>query len=543
MKKLVKPYIVFALIIAYIWVKAYYFRVKEHSIVSNQIFVAVTSYLVAFLLLYGIINVFFYVKKISKCSTNNVDGVLAAWISNHRFVLVFVTMLLFWAYPVVISYPANMNWDAWYQLQQFWRFSPFDTHQPIVHTIVMGVFTYVGKVLGSGSVGLFLFIVFQTIIYALIVSYAFVLLDRLYAPLWLRLIYLITCIFSPYYVNSVGSVIKDSLYSIFFLLMIIELIYAMIDLDTFLDTKYHWFLSMISLLAVLTLRSNGKHILYPLYLLLSIVLIKRYWGNNKDKVIKPLIIMVVPVVIMLSFNVAFKASVSEVKDVSIVESLSLPFQQTARTIVEHSEQISASEKRAIDAVLYYDQMAEKYDSRISDPIKALYKDGCSKEDLRIYLQTWIKMFFKYPRSYVDAVVEQNYGLVYPFYINDTVFMDYLADGELAGKFAQKINLKEYKGFEHQKDQLYNWYMLMYHIPIWGLLSNPAFYVFILLLLFIDSVIEKKLEQIILMLPLILCVVCIILGPVLHGHPRYAFPIIYSIPLVYAFVLRKKENND
>ena len=126
-----------------------------------------------------------------------------------------------------------MNWDAWYQMQQFWRFSPFNTHQPIIHTLLMGTCTLVGYLFGNSSAGLFLFVFLQTIVYGLVISYSFLLLEKISTPNWLKALYLFLCCFSPYYVNSSNSVIKDSSYSISFLLLMIEIIYALIDIEEF----------------------------------------------------------------------------------------------------------------------------------------------------------------------------------------------------------------------------------------------------------------------------------------------------------------------
>ena len=39
-----------------------------------------------------------------------------------------------------------------------------------------------------------------------------------------------------------------------------------------------------------------------------------------------------------------------------------------------------------------------------------------------------------------------------------------------------------------------------------------------------------------LMPLLLSDAVIVLAPVIKGHPRYAFPVIYSIPIVFAAFL-------
>ena len=457
---------------------------------------------------------------------------------TNVFFKVFVVLMIFWIYPLIISFPANMNWDAWYQLQQFWRFSPFNTHQPIVHTLIMGIFTLIGYLCGSSSVGLFLFVLAQTITYGLVISYSFVLLEKLKTTNWIKNIYLLSCCFSPYYVNSANSVIKDSLYSIFFLLFIIELIYAFLDIEVFFSKKYHWMLSIIAILGVITLRSNGKFIYYPVAFILLLVVLKKYRKKDLHICKKTVAILIIPIGVMVLFNLGFASAVSEVQKVSIVESLSLPFQQTARMMLYHRDELTDEEYRAIDCVLKADELADTYDPRISDPIKKLYREEASKAEIANYLFTWVKIGIKHPIVYLETIVNQNYGLVYLKDANDTVFMDYLAEGELAAKFENSIELYEYRGFEKQQELLEEWYMLMFSMPIIGLLSHPALYILVLICVVLIALRNRMGDCLLLLFPLILTILFIVIGPVFHGHPRYAFPIIYCMPLVYAYTIYK-----
>lgn len=454
--------------------------------------------------------------------------------NTKYFLKVFLILILFWLYPLIISFPANMNWDAWYQLQQFWRFSPFNTHQPIMHTLIMGMFTLIGYLFGSSDAGLFLFVVFQTILYGLIISYSFVLLEKLKSPRWLKGMYFISCLFSPYYVNSANSVIKDSLYSICFLLFIIEMIYAILDIEEFVARKKHWLLSMIAIFGMITLRSNGKFIYLPVSILLICFIYKKCKSSSSRICYKFATILFLPVVLMLLFNIAFEVAVSEVQKVSIVESLSLPFQQTARTMLYQGDDLSQEEYNTINKVLEVDALAGTYDPRISDPIKLLFRDDSTKEETIEYLVTWVKIGARHPFTYLETIVNQNYGLVYLKDANDTVFMDYLADGDLASKFEKSIGLYEYKGFAKQQEALEEWYMLMYSIPIISLLSHPALYILVLIVVLLIALKNKMVDCMLILLPLLLTVLFIIIGPVFQGHPRYAFPIIYSMPLVFSY---------
>ena len=84
-------------------------------------------------------------------------------------------------------------------------------------------------------------------------------------------------------------------------------------------------------------------------------------------------------------------------------------------------------------------------------------------------------------------------------------------------------------------------MLMFSLPIIGILSHPAFYMYVLLGITVIAIKNRKQELQLLLVPMLLTVCFIIIGPVFQWHPRYAFPIIYCIPVVvayYIYVLKK-----
>lgn len=494
------------------------------QVIKSCIYVAGISFVILlfFVLLFDVILSDYFNSKIS--------------VTSHIFTKVFIFLMIFWAFPLILSYPANMNWDAWYQMQQFWRFSPFNTHQPIIHTLLMGTCTLVGYLFGNSSAGLFLFVFLQTIVYGLVISYSFLLLEKISTPNWLKALYLFLCCFSPYYVNSSNSVIKDSSYSISFLLLMIEIIYALIDIEEFVKKKSHWMLSMISIFGVISLRSNGIYIFIPIAVAIMYGVIKKCRKKTPIVIAKVAAILFIPVGGLFIFNFGFESAVSEVQKVSVSESLSLPFQQTARTVLYYADSITEDEYNAIDSVLEYDLLADHYDPRISDPVKALFKEECTTGELINYLETWIRMGIKHPITYFETVINQNYGLFYIKKENSSVFLEYLAEGELSAKFENSIGLFGYNGFEKQKHYLEKWYMLMFFLPIIGILSHPAFYTYVILGLTVIAIKNRKQQLLFLLLPLILTFVFIIIGPVFQWHPRYAFPIIYCIPLVVAYFI-------
>jgi len=216
--------------------------------------------------------------------------------------------------------------------------------------------------------------------------------------------------------------------------------------------------------------------------------------------------------------------------------MSFVMQQTSRTVKEHSSDISEDENTAIDAVFEYDKIASVYDPRISDPVKALYKNP-SEEQLKEYYRVWAEMFFKYPASYISATVNQNYYLVYPFVENDSIHKSFnWTSVYYAGSWERlkEVLQIEDRQAEPLKNSYAEWTKAMYHIPLVALLSNPALYVLVLLVTIALAAAKKRYSYLIPALPLFICAIGIIFAPAIQRHPRYLFPVIYSMPLMIAY---------
>lgn len=456
----------------------------------------------------------------------------------------FIFLLICWGIPVITCYPANLCNDVWNQLSQYFGFSAFTAHHPPVHTLIIGFFTQVGVWIGDANIGLYFFILAQTLIYALVLSYSFTLLKKLSAPGWLLFLSIITAGLSPYYANRVSLVLKDNLYSVAVLLFITELVYALLDFSGFLKSKKHICLWTLSVLGILLFRNNGKHILYPTVLVLLVILFKKRKVFSRQTVFQSLGLLFLPILFAGAINLAVTNSFGIQKG-SIAEALSLPFQQTARCVWEHGSEITSEEQKAIGAVLDYANLATNYSPIISDPVKATFNRQSTTEDLIQYFKIWFKMFFKYPDTYISATVNQNYFLFYPFAENQAIYMEFNDfSEELMAPLKQEVGLHEVTIFDSAKVLLTKWFGLLHHTPIIGLFSNPAFYTLVFLFVVLLAIANKTYKLLIPALPIVLSVVVIILAPVIIGHPRYAFPIIYTLPvlLAYYMYLRRQTLN-
>ena len=455
---------------------------------------------------------------------------------ENRYIKIFLLLLAVWSVPLVSSYPANNCNDSWTQLNQFWGYLPFTSHHPPMHTIILGLFTKFGRLIGDADIGLFLFVIGQTIIYGVVVSYAIWLMDEMKADKFLKYVYIIISLISPYYVNYVNLTLKDCLYSIFFYLWIIELLYfSLVSNRRKIFEMRHVVIYIISAVCSYLLRNNGKYVVCMASIIILFYLLVNYCTSSDRTVRRNIILMMILPIIFAEIISLSAVKIYNIKAGSRAEILSVPFQQTARYVRDYPEDVTKEEKEAISNILEYEELAEKYNPLIADPVKGLYNNQATGHELKEYFFAWVRMFGKHPWVYVEATINQNYGLLYPFVENKTVYISYSSTHEEAmHPISEDVGFHEVKRFDDIREIEFEWSQLMFSFPLIGIASHPAVYILLFLVLFICSILRKEYKFVVFSSPLLLSLGVIVLAPVFNGHPRYAFPIIYTVPLYTAY---------
>lgn len=549
--------------LAAIWLMAEGFRIDntlDHlSMTTGQTVKCVVYYIGIFYLFYELIAWFFrflentsHMPAALNAQTVRSEGKLSAaqtvrqYVIQYRFWIITVILLVIWYGPVFTAYPAIVGNDAWTQLSQYWGLTPFTAHHPPFHTVLIGLFSRIGLLFGNANAGLFAYILIQTILYALTIAYSCELLAKLKAPSWLWTVYLAAVILSPYFSNRVGNISKDNLFSVSVLLFITELIHALLDPERFTQNRKHFVLSIVAIDGTLLLRNNGKHILYPTMLVIALLLFQKRNTLHREVIKKGASILLIGLISSFLITAVLRG-IYHIEDGSIAEALSLPFQQTSRTVLEHGEEITDEERDAIDAVLPYDQLAELYRPMISDPVKAQMRQEATTSDLIHYLIVWLRMFPKYPDSYFCASINQSYGLVYLPREGNRVYMDFYgseSQNEIVDAMQNEIGLEQDEEAKAAEREMYKkWYYFMFSAPVVGILCHPALYVLVIMITSIFAVGKKLYRYLIPALPMLLSIVVIILAPTFLRHPRYAFPIVYSVPVILAYYIALNRGAD
>ena len=75
---------------------------------------------------------------------------------------------------------------------------------------------------------------------------------------------------------------------------------------------------------------------------------------------------------------------AKIASVGKQEALSVCFQQTARYVKYHGDEVTQEEEEAIKKVLNYKDIGNLYDPNLSDPVKKTFKTESTSEDLKNY---------------------------------------------------------------------------------------------------------------------------------------------------------------
>ena len=220
---------------------------------------------------------------------------------------------------------------------------------------------------------------------------------------------------------------------------------------------------------------------------------------------------------------------------SVKELLSVPFQQTARYLLEYPDDVTEEEAEAIDAILPYNSLAKRYNPLDADAVKDMFKRKSTDEELRAYFtDAWWPMFLKHPLVYVQAFLNNTYGYLYPFEsINMLSAFPFYIKGSDSLKTIFDLEYVFPSGVRRKVTTFANAWRV---IPGLAQLVNPGAYTWVLLAMGGYLCRRGRYRDLLaLAVPFLNICVCLI-SPV-NGYLRYALPLIACTPVIIAWCTR------
>lgn len=425
-----------------------------------------------------------------------------------------------WLPNYILFFPGCLTIDAMKQLEQFYT-GQLTNHHPILTTLIEGVFVSLGKTFGNIDIGVAVYLgiilVLSSGVFAL--GFRWMSCHKVsYKIRWLGLLYF--CLF-PLWSSYARTLVKDSLYYPVYFLFILCLFDIIIEGNHYFYScrKVTKFILICLLLCLV--RHNGIYVV-----LVTLPGIFLFCKGSKRKVS-------VIIVFLIVFWEVYGAilPILGVSPGGKQEMLSIPFQQTARYIKYHKKEVSREEEQVINKVLDFDNLGDKYDPNLSDPVKNTYKRN--DEYLLDYFKVWWKEFLKHPATYIQATLNGTYG--YYAYKN-TIKYSYgyykqPVDSEL---YQKKYHIEFNDKFQVERAKYQKTLQKLFDEGVLKILTQPMFYNWIYFILFVFVIQNKRIRKFwIAFLPFLISFVICLASPV-NGDMRYMLPLCSTWIMYLAF---------
>ena len=446
------------------------------------------------------------------------------FLEKHFLGIGFWVIILGWVPWIILNYPGSGCGDSVLQLQQFLGDARWSVHHPPLSTLIMGSLFVLGRWLVDANFGFFLYCLFQTCVGAWVFSLSMKKLQKLGVPTKLCAVGILFFAFTPLWGTYAQWVEKDLLYAEITVLQAICMLDILVKKQC--EKKDALLLAGVSLVTVL-LRNNGIYAVVPALFLLAV------WLKGVSRR-RAAVALLATVILYRGIMQGIFPAMGMGKN-SIIDAFNVPFQQTARYVCEHEDEVTEYERAAIEGTFVSYDIMFGYTPLSADTIR-IY---CTGDNLDEYFKVWFQMFFKHPETYMAAFFNMGYGYLAPVsqYIEAWIqgeYYDYMTEIGLYHTFDTK-----YHAF---LVQIWNKSMAL---PLIQYLSSPGLYTWVVLILLTVLIKKRKYGPMILFVPGLMNILVCLDSP-LAGTIRYALPTLAVVPLLIGwtwYVVHEHQINN
>lgn len=476
------------------------------------------------------------------------------------FVMSMVVLFICWLPYYICLWPGSLHGDFPMQVLQLFHYPTYLQRQltsdgvnilysndhPFIHTQLVGLFIKFGMRIGNLELGYGMYTFLQMIVYIVGISLLLATLYHFHVKYVLvkagLAMYALIPVF-PAYAVLVGG---DAFFAMFFIYFMVEMIWIFGTRGSVLDNWKFDIAVIVTLFLLAAAKNQGLYIV-AVFFFICLLCMKKYR-------IKVIITMLVPILFFQFVYTGMIFTACRVNTVGKQEALSFCFQQTARYVKYHGDEVTEEEKQAIDKILKYNILAKKYDPDLSDKVKRTFKKESTSEDLSNYFKVWLAMGLKHPGEYIQAFLANTYSYYCPAFTNKTglyfkfdTMKGYVAQRKWARetipeKFVEETSGKVPEKIKPLREKIILLVAGTYKIPVFNWFYNPGVITWMLLLAFFAFWTRKEYFNILTFLPVLLVVGVCLLSPK-NNNLRYIYPACCLVPgmLIAAFGGFKKSD--
>ena len=343
-------------------------------------------------------------------------------------------------------------------------------------------------------------------------------------PLVLRIITLLYYMFYP--INALFGITmwKDILFAGIIPIYILYTMQFVFNTEKFLENRKTIVFYIIISILVMFLRNNGLYVVV-LTLPFLIVALRKHWKE---------VIVISCLILVMYFSLkTIVFNVLNIKEGSVGEMLSIPLQQIARVKKYHKEELSNEQLQEINQFFNCNDIEEKYNPILSDPVKAELNNQYFEENKGEFIKLWLGLLRNYFKDYVESFISNSYGYYYPE-VRNTVVSRVTMDHNMGIKQTPLIEGK----WVEQIDGLID----ARGIPVFGFVFSIGAGVLLTVIALSYTIYKKKYKYLLVYLPTFILWLTLIASPA-YCEYRYAYPIFLALPVYLGMNFIKEGNNE
>lgn len=483
---------------------------------------------------------------------------LVGWLGSlgegKFFLAAFLLIALCWLPCYLAYYPAICAYDANVQTGQVVE-GAYNDHHPIAHTLLIGGAMKMGAGLfGNVNAGIAVYGAVQLLLLAGALAFGIGLLRHFgVKPVFQALLLLYGAAYPFHWYMSV-SVIKDTVFSIFFLLQMLALCGILLKGDNSFHAGWLDALFGVCTVGMILFRNNGR---YAMIVLLVFLLFALWRGRGARKLWGRLSAAAVLAFIVGNVLLSALFRITGAQQGDKREMLSMPIQQMARCMIYHGgvgvaagdDGTMDEDARALINDFLLDESYREYRPDIADPVKRHTNTYVPRYRLKEFASVYLRLFAEYPGEYVNAALAVNAG--------------YLSPGDVSHAFINENGVEKGLGYVQTRwveselnprgiykdtkwkslfERLENWADGNAYLdyPVLKYIFVPGTYLWLYLLLAGSLVVRKRFRM---LLPLSLVLgyyITLFLGPTVQL--RYLYPLMLAFPFA-ALILHAPRGKE